>query len=117
MAFLHKNDLYDLPNRLRPKCHRSGTTYKAAYGRLKWDEPANTITSGFGSPGQGRYVHPSNIRTLTPHEAARLQFFPDYFDFGDETKTSLARMIGNAVPSKLSYIFCMEILSSSGINK
>ena len=113
IAYLHENDAYDLPNRLRPKCHRNGGhSYKSMYGRLRWDEPAQTITGGFGSPGQGRFIHPTRPRTLTPHEAARLQFFPDFFDFSNvEKRTSLVKMIGNAAPMKLSYVFCLEMLA------
>jgi DNA mismatch endonuclease (patch repair protein) len=52
--------------------------------------------------GQGRYVHPSRRRTITPHEAARLQTFPDWFDFGKNTRRGvLAKVIGNAVPPLL----------------
>ena len=99
-AFLIRNGLYDLPNTLRPPCHRDNPThsYKSMYGRLQWDEPAQTITSGFGSMGQGRYVHPSQPRTLTPHEAARLQTIPDWFDWGHIPRGQAATMIGNAVP-------------------
>jgi DNA (cytosine-5)-methyltransferase 1 len=100
MAFLFKNNIYDLPNRLRPKCHRDGGhSYISVYGRLRWDQPAQTITTGFGSMGQGRYVHPSRQRTITPHEAARLQTFPDWFDFGEQSRRGVqAKAIGNAVP-------------------
>lgn len=110
---LHANDVYDLPNSLRPQCHRNGDhSYKSMYGRIKPNEPAQTITSGFGSPGQGRFIHPTRLRTLTPHEAARLQFFPDFFDFSLVRKrTSLAEMVGNAAPMKLSYVFCLELLA------
>jgi DNA (cytosine-5)-methyltransferase 1 len=110
--YLLEHKLYDLPNRLRPPCHQDGHhSYKSMYGRLKYDEPAQTITSGFGSPGQGRFVHPSQPRTLTPHEAARLQFFPDFFDFSSvKMRTALADMIGNAVPMKMSYVFCLEFI-------
>lgn len=112
IRYLMTHDLYDLPNRMRPPCHQNGNhSYKSMYGRLKYDEPAQTITSGFGSPGQGRFIHPSQPRTLTPHEAARLQFFPDFFDFSCvKTRTALANMIGNAVPMKLSYAFSLEFL-------
>ncbi len=112
MEFLFARRLVDLPNRLRPPCHRDKDhTYKSMYGRLSYDLPAGTITSGFGSPGQGRFIHPTQRRTLTPHEAARLQFFPDWFKFsGVETRTALTVMIGNAVPLKLSYVFCLELL-------
>jgi DNA (cytosine-5)-methyltransferase 1 len=82
------------------------------YGRLKYDEPAQTITSGFGSPGQGRFIHPTRCRTLTPHEASRLQFFPDSFDFSSvKLRTALANMIGNAVPMLLSLVLAMAILA------
>ena len=61
------------------------------------------MTSGFGSMGQGRYVHPSRPRTLSPHEAARLQFLPDFMRFDAVTKRgALATMIGNAAPPALT---------------
>lgn len=100
---LFDEDIHDLPNRSRPPCHSDKEhSYKSMYGRLWWDRPAQTITTGFGSMGQGRYVHPSKRRTITPHEAARLQAFPDWFDFGEHTRRGvLAKVIGNAVPPLL----------------
>lgn len=98
MKWVFDNGAFDLPNQLRPKCHRGNHSYRSMYGRLRWDEPAQTITTGFGSMGQGRYVHPSQRRTLTPHEAARIQSFPDFFGFGPPSRGAWARMIGNAVP-------------------
>jgi DNA (cytosine-5)-methyltransferase 1 len=104
MAFLFKRSLYDLPNEQRPLCHQGGDhSYKAVYGRLHWDQPAPTITTGFGCMGQGRFVHPEHQRTLTPHEAARLQFFPDFFEFGVRKRGEYQQLIGNAVPPKLAY--------------
>lgn len=104
--YLFENDLYDLPDDERPPCHRKGGhSYKSIYGRLKWSDSAQTITSGFYSMCMGRYVHPSQRRTLTAREAARIQFFPDYFSFdAAEKRTSLAQIIGNAVPPKLSFV-------------
>lgn len=103
MQYLLDNDLYDLPNALRPKCQQGEHSYKSMYGRLRWNEPAQTITSGFGSIGQGRYMHPERLRALTAHEAARIQGFPDYFDFSPcPTRGALATMIGNAVPPALT---------------
>ncbi len=104
IAWLFDKDRHNLPNPERPKCHKEKEhTYNSMYGRLRWDEPAQTVTTGFGSMGQGRYVHPSRRRTITPHEAARLQSFPDFFDFSSVgTRTAWARMIGNAVPPLLS---------------
>lgn len=102
MRYLFKENEYNLPNPLRPPCHRDKDhSYNAVYGRLSWNAPAPTITSGFTSMGQGRYVHPSLERTLTAHEAARLQAFPDWFDWHTTRRTVLSTMIGNAVPPLL----------------
>ncbi|WP_426746274.1 DNA cytosine methyltransferase [Myxococcus faecalis] len=111
--YLLESGKYDLPNRLRPPCHRDNPShrYTAMYGRLKWEEPAHTITTGYGSPGQGRYLHPSKPRTLTPHEAARVQFFPDWFKFGeDPSRRLLGHCIGNAVPPKLAFSVLVRLL-------
>lgn len=113
---LMKTGTYDLPNRLRPVCHQDEHSYVSMYGRLQYDEPAQTITSGFGSPGQGRYIHPSCRRTLIPHEAARLQFFPDSFDFSSvKLRTSLGNMLGNAVPMLLAFVLCLEIMLNGNL--
>lgn len=97
--YLFDHNIDNLPNQERPMCHRSDHSYVSMYGRLAWGQPAQTVTSGFGSMGQGRFVHPLARRTLTPHEAARLQFLPDFMDFSlVETRRQLAAMIGNAVP-------------------
>ncbi|MQA87270.1 MAG: DNA (cytosine-5-)-methyltransferase [Streptosporangiales bacterium] len=101
---LFDENIHDLDNDDRPPCHRDKKhTYRSMYGRLWWDQPAQTITTGFGSMGQGRYVHPTRRRTITPHEAARLQTIPDYVQLGLEAKRGAwAQMIGNAVPAFLT---------------
>jgi DNA (cytosine-5)-methyltransferase 1 len=111
IEYLFEHDLYDLPDSVRPPCHSlKKHSYRAVYGRLRWDEAAPTITSGFNSPGQGRFVHPQVPRTLTPREAARVQFLPDFFEWGDSNRESLTQMIGNAVPPKLVYAVALELL-------
>lgn len=107
--------LYDMPNDLRPPCHMNGHTYKSVYGRLRWDQPSGTITTGFLTPGRGRFIHPSEQRTLTFHEAARLQTFPDTFEFVlpnvNPTRDKLSMAIGNAVPPKLGFVIGLWALS------
>jgi len=112
IEYLFDNDLYDLPDSERPECHRDRDhTYPSVYGRLRWDTPSPTITGGFYTMGQGRFVHPARRSTLTAHEAARIQFFPDWFDWrATKTRSSISQAIGNAVPPKLSYIFGIEFL-------
>jgi DNA (cytosine-5)-methyltransferase 1 len=110
--FRQPGEVYDLPNELRPPCHRDKEhSYKSVYGRLRWEQPAQTITTGFTSMGQGRYVHPRHPRTITPHEAARLQGFPDYFRFGEDGRSVWSKLIGNAVPPPLSRAIAGEVLS------
>lgn len=113
IEYLFKNSLYDLPNEQRPPCHKDKEhSYNSIYGRLSWDSSAQTITSGFYSMCMGRYVHPSEQRTLTAREAARLQGFPDFFSFlSAKKRTALAQIIGNAVPPKLAYVCARELLN------
>jgi DNA (cytosine-5)-methyltransferase 1 len=111
--YLLRYKQYDLPNKRRPTCHKTKPNhkYKSMYGRLAWNAPAQTVTTGFGSPGQGRYLHPSRLRALTPHEAARLQFFPDWFDFSAaKIRRDLRLSIGNAVPPKLAFVLSLALL-------
>lgn len=113
IKYLFERRLYELPDSQRPPCHRAGGhSYGSVYGRLRPDRPAPTITTGFGSPGQGRFIHPLLQRTLTPHEAARLQYFPDFFVFDDPgmNRNALHKLIGNAVPPRFAYILALELL-------
>ncbi len=109
--YLFEHNLHNLPNSERPDCHRLKTnTYPGVYGRMWWDRPAPTITGGFACCGQGRFVHPLCERTLTPHEAARVQYFPDFFDFGSLSVTAIRKAIGNAVPARAGYVVALPLL-------
>jgi len=106
--YLFDNNLFDLPNSERPICHQGGTSYSSVYGRLSWSQPCGTITTGFNSPGRGRFIHPLERRPITPHEAARIQSFPDSFSFllPEErclNRALLAKWIGDAVPPHLAH--------------
>ncbi len=111
--YLFRSQSYDLPNDLRPPCHRDKEhSYVSMYGRLNRELPAQTITSGYGSMGQGRFVHPTQPRMITSHEAARIQGFPDYFQFEPVSKlTALREMIGNAVAPPVAATLLMQLLS------
>lgn len=116
--WLFDNDEHDLDLPERPRSHRDGTTYTAVYGRLKKDLPAPTITTGFTSPGRGRFTHPTRRRTLTPHEAARLQGFPDDYNFVPNprrppSRSQLSKWIGDAVPMPLGYAAALAAISGS----
>jgi acetylornithine/succinyldiaminopimelate/putrescine aminotransferase len=68
--------------------------------------------------GRGRFIHPKRPRTITPREAARLQGFPDWFDFiGTEmpARRDLAKWIGNAVPTVLGHLAGLAALSGRAV--
>lgn len=117
--YLFDKDLDDLPLSERPDCHKDGTTYKSVYGRMFLDKPAPTITTGIGTPGQGRFIHPTRPRLITPHEAARVQCFPDGYGFlspkGSTSRKALAKWIGDAVPPLLGMTaVCAAIRAVTG---
>lgn len=68
------------------------------YYVLREDEPSNTIPAHLYKDGM-RHIHPDpeQARSITPREAARLQTFPDDFEFLGATMAQY-KMIGNAVP-------------------
>ena len=113
--FLFEQGMDGLPNSERPECHQNGTSYSASYGRMSLDKPAPTITTGFTSPGRGRFIHPRERRTVNPREAALIQGFPlDYpFLAGREmpSRTALATWIGNAVPTILGMVAGAAVLA------
>ena len=116
VRFLLQHDQYDLPDDQRPDCHRLRKhSYPSVYGRLRPNEQAPTITTGFLSPGRGRFTHPLEARSLTPHEGARLQGFSEDFDWLVDTpgitRSDYANMIGAAVPPQLGFAVGMCALS------
>lgn len=91
-----------LPETLQLNCHKdTNHRHLDTYGRMSWDKPSPTITARFDSFSRGRFGHPILDRTITLREGARLQTFPDDFEFLG-TKVEVARQIGNAVPPALA---------------
>lgn len=70
--------------------------------RLHPDRPSKTVIAG-GLHGGGRsHLHPFIPRTLSPRECARLQTFPDAYEFSGSAARQFTQ-IGNAVPPLLAY--------------
>jgi len=79
------------------------------YHVLQWDKPSNTIPAHLYKDGL-RHIHPdpSQARSITVREAARIQTFDDDYHFLG-SMTDQFKMVGNAVPPKLSLIIA-EVL-------
>jgi DNA (cytosine-5)-methyltransferase 1 len=69
--------------------------------RLSWDEPSLTLTC---SPAQNQTerCHPDETRPLKIREYARIQTFPDSWQFAGSV-SSQYKQIGNAVPVNLAH--------------
>lgn len=70
------------------------------YRRLRTDQPSWTLTAHMQRDCLA-YIHPTQKRSLSAREAARIQSFPDSFVF-EGPLTKIFRMIGNAVPPLLA---------------
>ena len=92
-----------LPEHLQLACHREldPNSFPDVYGRMSWDSPAPTLTTGCTDVTRGRFAHPLYDRAITLREAARLQTFPDSYQFSGSS-TEIARLIGNAVPYEMA---------------
>lgn len=103
----------DLPVHLVLKCHLSFSGFSDVYGRMKWEEPAPTITSGCHNPSKGRFLHPEDDRTITLREASMLQGFPLGYKFiKSHGKEALGLMIGNALPPPFIKSHAKEIMKA-----
>ncbi len=97
----------DIPENLRLRV--KGAKISQIYKRLDPNKPAYTVT---GSGGGGTHVyHWKENRALTNRERARLQTFPDNFEFCG-TKESVRKQIGMAVPPQGIKVIFQAILKS-----
>ena len=80
------------------------STFSDRYTRQHRDELCSTIVAHLSKDGL-MFIHPTQNRSLTPREAARIQSFPDWFQF-PIARTHQFRVIGNAVPRAINQIGC-----------
>lgn len=77
--------------------------------RLSWDEPSLTLTCN-PAQKQTERCHPAETRPLNVREYARIQSFPDDWDFAGSTANQY-KQIGNAVPVNLGYHIGMCVIA------
>ena len=108
---------HDWPENLMLACHKreSGHSYRAVYGRMRWDDVSPTITTEFINYGTGRFGHPEQDRAISLREGSILQSFPPHYKFIQNSThfkaREIAKHIGNAVPPRLGEIIGESIIS------
>lgn len=92
---------------IMPYSHRNHL-FKDKYFKLIEDRPSRTITAHLRMDCHS-HIHPTQVRAITPREAARIQSFPDDYIFtGPYLKTYM--QVGNAVPPLMAQAIAEEIL-------
>ncbi|PSB22379.1 DNA (cytosine-5-)-methyltransferase, partial [filamentous cyanobacterium Phorm 46] len=99
----------DIPDEFK---RYSDKSFEDKYKRLDWNKPSWTLTAHMQKDCLA-YIHPTQIRSISVREAARLQSFPDHFVF-DAPMTRMFELVGNSVPPLLAE---MIVLHSEGSKK
>lgn len=92
--------------------------FVSAYKRMKWDEPASTLTQNFQYACSDNKIHPSQSRVLSLYEGLVLQSIADYdYSFKVNGKTCsdglIRDTIGESVPPRVIDLICSYILELS----
>ena len=82
------------------KCHATHDGHNDVYGRIDPALPAPTMTTACINPSKGRFVHPELHHGITVRQAARIQTFPDDYEFVGGLMAA-GQQVGNAVPVEL----------------
>ena len=92
--------------------------FVSAYKRMKWDEPASTLTQNFQFACSDNKIHPNQSRVLSLYEGLVLQSIADYdYSFIINGKTCpdglIRDTIGESVPPRVIDLICSYIISLS----
>lgn len=92
--------------------------FHSAYRRMKWDEPARTLTQNFIYEASDNKIHPSQNRVLSVYEAMVLQTIDRYaykfqIDGNDISTAQIAEVIGESVPPYLIEKICRMMIEAS----
>jgi len=104
---VHSQRIVDRYQALKPGERDS----KTRINRLDLHRPSYTIIVGSDKGGGKGHVHPIEPREVTPRESARLQTFPDWWEFSGSCRHPI-RQVGNAVPPLLAAQIGRELASA-----
>ena len=98
-------NFHSLSEEMKSTYAKPERTQNTIYLRLNPDEPSGTVVN----VRKSMWIHPTLDRAVTVREAARLQSFPDTFEFVG-TKDSQFQQVGNAVPPLLAKGIAEQVL-------
>ena len=98
-------NFHSLSKEMKSTYSKPERTQNTIYLRLEPDEPSGTVVN----VRKSMWIHPTLDRAVTVREAARLQSFPDKFEFVG-TKDSQYQQVGNAVPPLLAKAVAEKVL-------
>lgn len=96
-ALSQGENFLSLPPELKTTYSKPERTQKTIYYRLPKEKPSGTVVN----VRKSMWIHPTLDRALSLREAARLQSFPDSFEFAG-AKNAQYQQVGNAVPPMLA---------------
>ena len=110
-SHMHQGCIYmDLPPNIRKILPFREDIFKDRLKRLVEENPSWTVLAHIGMDGY-MYIHPTENRTLSVREAARIQSFPDDFEFiGNQQETYV--QVGNAVPALMAMKIAESVFES-----
>ncbi len=97
----------DLSKSDRGRIGYSNKSFDDKWKRLSNKNPSWTVVSHLAKDGY-MYIHPTQNRTISVREAARLQSFPDSFVFSGY-RSAQFKQIGNAVPPLLAMVIAKHL--------
>ena len=108
----------DIPFRMLPSGMQRARKkdHTKRYGRLARKGLASTILTKC-DPHWGAYIHPTQNRTISVREAARLQGFPDAFAFAGDHLSKQYMQVGNAVPVPVARALAAAALDHVGTKR
>jgi DNA (cytosine-5)-methyltransferase 1 len=102
-------NFHDLSDELKANYTDSSRTQNTVYLRLKYREPSRTVVN----VRKSMWIHPEANRSISIREAARLQTFPDRFEFHGK-KDEQYQQVGNAVPPLFARAIAENLLELMG---